>query len=363
MEIDSVISILVERTQRLREDIESGVSEQIYRPFLQSAIRILDLCDEEIKRLQSTKDIEVKKGYMYTIDERLRAISEDYTLYQLSNSSRSEGKNWRPLYGFIQFLSRKLKIDPMPIPLFSERCYSASPYKHYSANTLRGAAPDYHFIACDRTFSPFSWPLLAHEAFHCITSKKSWAEDFAYEEGLFNGGLNYDNIVSRIDESMCDLLSCRLFGPPYLFSFASDAFSSLSYEEDTQHPSDYFRINLMIDAIIQMGFSDEIENFKKAFNAAYQERRTTDSISSSRKELIEFTLSQAEDFDPANLLDDTTVENFLINPPSNVITLFSGVWSLVENGNISLLSVQDFHQLSGTLLQTLERITKPSHTH
>lgn len=122
--------------------------------------------------------------------------------------------------------------------------------------------------------NPLMWTVLVHEIAHDLaeSEKKLNILHKINKEGIIDRKIVYSHqtiLKNWIKEIIADLLSIRLIGPSYLYSFMF--FSLLLSDSDTfnkTHPSPDYRMSLMISTLEKKGF--KLEHIKNLYNILHQ---------------------------------------------------------------------------------------------
>jgi hypothetical protein len=311
---------------------------------------------EEIKRevvtrlmdLASTTDPVLKKQYFLFSWLSVWLLSdqaEKFTLVQASTSNAL----WDDLNMVIDDLVNRLGLSSKPLPFFGSSFYCTGSF----AYTERGipVSPFYQ-VSTESYESILFWPLLAHEIAHLKLNETEEVNSLRRE--LTRRNLRDEKYRERLDESLCDIIATRLYGPSYITSFGTKFWQVLDSYHDESYPSNQFRLFTMFKVTEEMNLGPLLSSIRNTFQVD-ERLAKREEISFLIHEMIELgkrLVRSPADINDAKLLD-------FCNNPSTIDRgrldyLFNTLWLMIYQG------VKTFNATTDTARTILERWSKRS---
>ncbi len=105
--------------------------------------------------------------------------------------------------------------------------------------------------------NPLMWTILVHEIGHALAENNLNILNKINKEGIIDKKIDYSHhtiLKDWIKEIISDLLSIRIIGPSYLYSFMFFSLLLSDLDAFNTHPSPEYRISLMMSTLEKKGF-------------------------------------------------------------------------------------------------------------
>lgn len=111
------------------------------------------------------------------------------------------------------------------------------------------------------------WAILVHEIGHDLAENYLDISEKIIKEGIFDKNIKFDHqtiLINWVNEIISDLLSLRMIGPSYLYSFILHTLLISEDAHNHTHPSPNRRMLIMISILEKRGF--ELKQIKDLYN-------------------------------------------------------------------------------------------------
>jgi len=343
--------VLREKVQRSLERIRTMDIPNFLELFRDHTEDLVNHLYVFLKRAEAAKSQILRENYLYQVDELLNYYSTQYHLFRLAKV-QEEGETWNALHTLVRYLSDKLKFNVSPIPLLSDSYYSTGSFSYYKEFSLR-LKKEYYFVAVDILDSPLLWPLIAHELAHCWLNQSEYLREiYASPEVIETKAKSKIPLEKRIEETLCDLVATRLFGPSYLQSYTLKLWLHFPVSIPEDYPQHSFRLECMFDTLVRLDLTEATENLKRLrerFCVSWQK----EEISPLKEQILEIsenfpTIVTRKMYEESLL----SKEKLYISPPKNPVLLFLVCWNKIfEQSPLYLTKM--LRELSSIILKAL----------
>ncbi|MGQ9474402.1 MAG: hypothetical protein ACUVRN_10230 [Candidatus Caldatribacteriaceae bacterium] len=237
-------------------------------------------------------------------------------------------ETWDAFRSLIKYISEILKLSSPPMPILGDEYYSTGSFSYFRDLGFR-LRKEYYFVVADFMDSPIFWPLVAHEVGHCWLNETKYIQEIStLPEALEIETKTKVSVEKRIEETLCDLVGVRLFGPAYVHSYNLKLwlrFPKPVHEDYPQHP---FRLKCMLDMLYRLEMDDAAENIREICGERFDADWQKEEISPLKDHLLE----ASENFPKTisrRLYEESLflTEQLYSSPPRNPVLLFSTCWN------------------------------------
>jgi len=290
-----------------------------------------------LKRADAARSETVKEAYLFLVEMCLRYYSAQYQLFQLSKSSMAKIHAWNALRNLIRYLSNRLEMKTLPMPLLGDDYFATGSYTYFRDLSIR-LRKDFYFIAVDSLDPPIFWPLIAHEIAHCWLNETRYLDRiFASPDVLEVKRRTSIPVERRLEEVLCDMVATRLLGPAYVWAYITRLWPVFPQGVHENYPSHPFRLECMYDQRFRISWLDE-------------------EISQLKDILLEI----CENF-PFTISKSVYIEGlsatpyFFDSPPKDPVILFLSCWNKVHEKG--LIKIHEFlPKFTSVILKALVRL-------
>ncbi len=210
----------------------------------------------------------------------IRIFHDEFLLYLPSLKTRTE------TYTFLKNLLQEIieiKTEPAivltDIYNYEERNISQSLKEK---GIIKGEIQEQIIIGLPKTEkdNPLMWTILVHEIGHALAENYLNISNRIIKEGITDKKIDYSHqtiLINWIKEIISDLLSIRVMGPSYVFSFILYNLLISDLDEfSITHPSPKDRISIMMSILEKKGF--DLIHIKNLYDIICQRQRQTKNL-------------------------------------------------------------------------------------
>lgn len=329
-----------------------------FASFSGSISEILERLKGNLERERIARSTQLKHDLLILTEIRMRLLLYHSGLYRLARDCTSDSR-WPPLYGLMSRGASEMGVSPVPIPILSESYESTGLFAHYDEDFRRGK--DYYFVKVDASDPPIFWPLVFHELAHCRLSKTDYPDTIYENHQADIANLDPRNASYRIEEALCDVISTRLAGPAFCYSYLHKFWTLSSLGEDEVHPSHPFRLECMSRTLKDLKLFETAALLEEVLDNRFTDPWRNEPIASAIGEIMDvgkelFPRDLSLMSQSANASSAAEIRNV----KTDVATLFLAAWRVLTDGTQSF--AESYDDVNTTLLTCLEGWTKPSDT-
>jgi hypothetical protein len=294
----------------------------------------------------------VKEGYLFLADMGLSYYSAQYQFFQLAKASWKE-ETWSALQCLIRYISTNLKLSIPPIPILGDDYYATGSFSYFRDLAFR-LKREYYFVAVDFLDISLFWPLIAHEVAHCWLNETRYLKQIsASSEALSIKAKTKVPVEERVEETLCDLVATRLFGPAYPQAYNVKLWLRFPKEVHEDYPQHSFRLECMIAVLERLELNEVAEEFKKLRDEKFDVGWQQEEISPLKEQLLEVSKNIPTTIN-RKLYERSLfmTEQLFSSPPRDPVLLFLTCWNkFIEEGPSKIPIL--LSELSSLLLRTL----------
>lgn len=295
--------------------------------FVSLALKVLRETSNIIKKSAVTKDETAKDGFWVAADKAIRDISEDISLFFMFQNS-IDNKKWKSLANFSNRCSEYMGLKKNPsVVLYGSSNFSASGPPN-ATGISRIDEDSYSLVVIDHSLDALLWPSVVHEISHLLPLIDDNVDNLYYKSGL-SKSVEIDEGVSKLVEAVCDSLATTIIGPAYPLSFYSQYYQTFGQNRSKTHPTDEFRMKLMIETLRKNNLEDYAKNVDELLSDRSGESWNDDILTNYIDNIISQTLKMVPKKPNATFRENISFEDFQHDPPGSIYSLFNEGWSLV----------------------------------
>jgi hypothetical protein len=280
-----------------------------------------------LERAKAAKSQAIKNNFLFLVDMGLSYYATQYQFFQLAKDSVKR-ETWAAFRSLIKYLSENLKLSLLPMPILGDDYYSTGSFSYFRELGFR-LAKEYYFVAVDFLDSPIFWPLVAHEVGHCWLNETKYIQEIStLPEALAIETKTKVSVEKRIEETLCDLVGVRLFGPAYVHSYNLRLWLRFPKPVHEDYPQHSFRLKCMLDVLYRLELKEAAENIREICNERLDANWQKEEISPLKNDLLE----ASEKFPKTisrRLYEESlfSTEQLYSSPPRNPVLLFLTCWN------------------------------------
>lgn len=257
----------------------------------------------------------------------LSYYATQYQFFQLAKDSMKR-ETWYAFRSLIKYISENLKLDSSPMPILGDNYYSTGSFSYFRDPDFR-PRKEYYFVSVDFMDSPIFWPLVAHEVGHCWLNETKYIQEISNLPEAFEIETKTGiSVEKRIEETLCDLVGVRLFGPAYVYSYNFRLCLHFLKPVHEDYPQHSFRLNCMLDMLYRIEMDEAAENIREICGERFYADWQKEEISSLKDHILE----ASENFPKTigrRLYEESLflTEQLYSSPPRNPVLLFLTCWN------------------------------------
>ena len=283
----------------------------------------------------------------------LNYYSTQYQFFQLAKVSMKE-ETWRAVQNFVRYVSEHLKLSISPMPILGDDYYSTGSFCYFRDLAFR-LKREYYFVAVDFLDSTLFLPLVAHEVAHCWLNETGYVKKICtFSEVLDIKAKTRIPVEERIEETLCDLVATKLFGPAYLHSYNIKLWLRFPEPVHEDYPHHSFRLECMFDMLDHLELKEVTESLRKKRDERFGVSWQQEEISPLKSALLEVSKKFPTTIN-RNLYEESlfTTAQLYDSPPENPVLLFLTCWNkFLEEGPSKVATV--LPELSSVIIKTLK---------
>lgn len=282
----------------------------------------------------------------------LNYYSTQYQFFQLANVSLKE-ETLGALQCLIRHISAHLKLSIQPIPILGDEYYSTGSFSYFRDLAFR-LKKEYYFVAVDFLDTSLFWPLIAHEVAHCWLNETKYLKEIcASGEALNIKAKTKVPVEERVEETLCDLVATRLFGPAYTHAYNVKLWLRFPKAVHEDYPQHSFRLECMIAVLERLELDDVAGKLKELRNERFDIGWQQEEISPLKEQLLEVSENIPTTIS-RKLYEKSlfTTEQLFSSPPRDPVLLFLTCWNkFIQEGPSKIPTL--LPEFSSLILRTL----------
>lgn len=323
--------LLSKQLDAISKEAESISSAPEFSSYRAHALEVVAKLKGKLSSALASRSREVRDSNLFQVEIGIIWLSRERGHIRLAQASLSDAR-FTALSNATTFYSKRIGLGVTPLPFFSEHYFSTGSFSYYREPVALRLSNDHYVLSAAYVDEPFFWPLIVHEIAHCWLSKRDDVDQLT-SKWVDRCGLDRDNMMSRVEEAICDVVASRLIGPSYPLAFINKFWSRFPIPGvvSPDYPTNRFRLECMASSLDAQFFTEEAAEIREIADAKFIDTWREEEISPALSDICAVaTTFPSLTVSEIRRLGNGPLESVALSSANAVAALFYGAWISID---------------------------------